>query len=466
MKLLSKRFGRRAVFVAIFGLTLLFGFQNCGKAGFDSVDSALLGQNPNGATAVEAAAPFAYKASFDTIAYNSCFGTTLAGKTPYFTFRGGAYQSAGVKINKSFMDYARSKLSPSYPNPKITPAQFKNLLANSTKNKDAQLLFSVRQLSNLKDPSGIYRTGNTPTVGVDYYNVLGPLSDERWLDSLMIKASETEVESDFLRYFLLAPRNFRNVEVSHIWNADEALAQQVRSAFISDAALTLTVQDPDGTNGKARGPISAGTPANAANPDPGRAYGTGYKLNFGVELPAFTYSCTPIVDTNVNSPTYKLYVGCPASTYVNPAPDYLNPNNILSSVQEIDLETSVTSTSTWSCNPNMRFIVVRPSDQVAICPRGEDALNLQNGVIPDTAGYYADLEKVRRVLPADQWDVNLTRRCAVPKEGDCYSDEKIDTKLVRVQYDVTKTCFQALDGVGYTTTPIELCAQHVSICTK
>lgn len=110
-------------------------------------------------------------------------------------------------------------------------------------------------------------------------------------------------------------------------------------------------------------------------------------------------------------------------------------------------------------------MIVRPADQAALCPKGEDAVNLANGSFASPSLYYRDLERIRRALPADQWDVNLTRRCVVPKDGDCYGQEKLNNVLIPVQYDISKTCFQSLD-IPYSTTPVNWCAQFVSICTR
>lgn len=447
LKRYSNRFGRYALIIGVLG-ALLFSFQNCGKAGFSSIGDELSSSTTK--NSIEANAPFAYKTSFDTIAYNSCSGTGTVSKAPFFTFRAGAYATEGVQVSKEFFDYAKSKLRPSYPNTEIIPEQYRQLLANSPANQSAQLQFSVRQLSNVRAADSMIRSGNTPILGSDYINILGPMSDERWGLSLFKGVTAATVEPDPVRYFESGQRGFRSVEVSHQWSNSETQAQSVRDMFNREAVLALTAEDS--TSGSARGP----------GEDKGRAYGTGFKLSFGVENPAFLSTCVPVVNTSNDT-----YAGCSQNFYNNPAPNSLNPDNSMIAIQEMDLVTGqIENPAAWSCEPAMRFLVVRLADQATLCPKGEDKTNLDLGRFGNVASYYRQLEIVRRVLPADQWDVNLTRRCAVPKEGDCYPQEKINGRTPRVQYDTTKTCFRAVDGVGYTTAPTEVCAHFVSICTK
>jgi hypothetical protein len=56
----------------------------------------------------------------------------------------------------------------------------------------------------------------------------------------------------------------------------------------------------------------------------------------------------------------------------NPAPNSLNPDNILSTIQEVDLSTGVPSSAAWVCDKKLRLMIVRPIDQALMCPKGED----------------------------------------------------------------------------------------------
>ncbi|MBK7959785.1 MAG: hypothetical protein IPK04_00250 [Bdellovibrionales bacterium] len=447
------KLGQRAFVAIVMGGGLLMLFQNCGKAGFDSVAASDSDSNPNGLTAIENGVPFAFKMTFDTIAYNSSFGTSLAARASQFTFRAGAYSTGGVRVTREFFDYGKAKLKPTYPNETVTAGQLKDLLAGSAANKNSQLQFAIRQQSNLKDTDGIYRTGAAALVGIDFYNTLGPLTDERWADPMIGNFMKTTSEPDFVKYFVMGPRGYRGMEISHSWNASEGLAQSVRNEFRTNAIMTLTVEDSTMGAGIAKGPSEEIT----------KAYGTGYLLGFGVELPPYLESCVPVMDANPASPTFGQYLSGCGTPYVNPAPNSLNPDNILSSIQEVDLATGVPSSAVWVCDKKLRLMIVRPADQPTMCPKGEDLVTGARNL----SGYFADLEQIRRVLPAEQWDINLTRRCVVPKDGDNYSQEKLNNKLVQVQYDSTKTCFQALEGITYPTiSPAEICAQYISVCTR
>lgn len=455
MKLMSNVIGRRALIIAILGGSLLLAFQNCGKAGFDSQSSTDQSDNPNSATAIEKAAPFAFKAGFDTIAYNSCFGSSLKSKSPFFTIRAGAYENTGVHVSKEFMDYAKSNLKPSYPNNTLTVDQVTLLLAKSPINTEAQLQYAIRSSGNLVEAGGVYRqTQGGPTLGMDYFNILGPLTDTRWSLDLVNPGMNTTDEPNYIQYFKLGPRGFRNLEINHSWNSDEGIAQSIRNAFQSDALMTITYADA--AAGSARSPNSN---------DFTKSYGVGYRLNFGVELPPFQQQCIPVYDSTTGAYTQCQATNGVYDTNPNLTPDGLNPANIVSGIQEVDLSTGQLASATWTCDQTMRLMIVRPADQAALCPKGEDAVNLANGSFASPSLYYRDLERIRRVLPADQWDINLTRRCVVPKDGDCYSQEKLNNVLIPVQYDISKTCFQSLD-IPYSTTPVNWCAQFVSVCTR
>lgn len=446
-------FSQKVLSAIVFGGILVFAFQNCGKAGFDTTDDATLASR-DGKTSIQEGAPFAFKMELDTVAYNSCSGSWLAGRAGFFGFRGGAFFSGGVQIRKEFMEYAKASLKPSYPSDHVTEVQYKELLAKSTFNKNAQIQMSLRQLSNVKSVDSIYRASTAPTLGSDYFNVLGPLTEDSWMTDLIRVALGEGGSSKFVSYFTLGQRGSRNFEFNHTWNSSEGQVQSVRDEFRKDALLALTIQDAEALDGTARGPSSS---------EVKMAYGVGYKLNFGVELVPYALTCGALSFDGAKQEHF-----CSNIPYTNPVPDALNPDSIMTAVQEIDLESGkvVLGNTQWTCDETLRLMVVRPSDQAAFCPRGEDRINLDSGAFGDIPAYYSDLEKVRRVLPADQWDVNLTRRCVVPRDTDCYSSEKKGAKLVQVQYDPTKTCFRPTEGIAYTAVPTEICAHYVSICTK
>jgi hypothetical protein len=103
--------------------------------------------------------PFAYDLALDTISYNSCVGIGLVtsglhglkiGANEGFveTNDSGAVKG-GLKLRSDFLAYVAKNIEPAFPNTTVVPSQIQYLLANSTKNKELQLQFAVRDKTNL-----------------------------------------------------------------------------------------------------------------------------------------------------------------------------------------------------------------------------------------------------------------------------------------------------------------------------
>jgi len=269
-------------------------------------------------------------------------------------------------------------------------------------------------------------SGSSATLGVDYKSIAGDLTDDRLMDPLV--KNKTMNTS----YFSLAPEmGQRRVEASIAYNSNEGMVQGLRDSLMQKSQLTLAFSMKD------QDPYIARFPRNG---DPRNGYGKGYNLTFNVDIAPYT----------------KINWGAGA------VPKWNNPNNILSAIQEINLAnpSSNVGTRTWTCDPNRRYVIVRRQD-VAQCPPDTFA-SLQN------AALRREMEIVRRHLPADQWDVNVSLKCVVPKEGSCYPDEYLNGALVGIQYDQRQECFQGLSTAQYETAtkPVKRCAQYVSICLR
>jgi hypothetical protein len=229
----------------------------------------------------------------------------------------------------------------------------------------------------------------------------------------------------------------RYLEASIAYNTSEALADQVRKDAQRYGMLALTfAPSTPSVAYAARVPASA-TDSTAGTIDMTKVYGRGYYLNFVNDLAPYS-----------------------SGIYKRTAPAISNPSNILQSVQEVNLENKTTAGS-WTCAMERRYVIVRQEDAAISCPK-ETASNLAN------ATYRRELEIVRRQLKAEDWDVNIALRCVVPKQGSCYPKEYNGSNLIPIQYDQGLECFQGLSDVAYTsgTTPVNRCAQYVSICTR
>lgn len=440
----QRRIRLALAFVTVSALAL--SFQNCSK-GFNSAGEGALGSLGSGST--NDATPFAFDVAFDQISYNSCFGTAAAGRPGYVSLTAGAYGKSGttslsgVRLTNAFLDYARNSgvLEPTYPATEITDTQIKQFLASSPSNMAARPQMALRLRG--APQFVITPNGDEETEGVNYFTLLGNLTDDRWMHPLV------KNNGAFTNFFDLAPGLQRNLEASITYNKDEGLAQGLRDALRSTGMLALTFQRPSdqGQPTSARPVVDPATNQESQT----AVFGKGYNLTFESAIAPYT----------------RFY---PANT--NPVPYSLNPNNILTNVTETNLADPGHSSGTWTCDESRRYLIVRPTDAAANpspCPRDPYAYMIYGipGKGISAAIYRQELEVIRRSLKPEYWDVSVEFKCAVPKEGSCYQNEVINGQATAIEYDQTKPCYQSLPDISYGgTLPLKRCAQYVSICTR
>lgn len=473
-----RRRNLRIVTAIVAAAALALFFQNCGQSAFSGVNSA----SSLDSLTVSATdnSPFAYDATYDEISYNSCFG---AGATPlqgFHTIMAGAYDSGGVWVTNNYFAYANANLKPIYPATTISPAQLKGALSTSPTQKTAVLEMALREVGTPQ--SLLTLSGNIPALGTDFVNLLGDLNDDRWLDPLVTTQANN-------MYFNLAPVGQRSLEGSLAYTKDSATAQAVRNGLNASGMLALTfgVDPSDGPAYEARPVVS--TNVNIVE-------GRGYIMHFAPSISPFAATYVQPIDPR--NPNLKTYV--PSTPGIAPAQN--NPEQ-LTYISEVDLRKPSSTVQTWTCSPNRQYVVVRAADayddlsktpaQTGLCPADPFSYLLTG--IPakgiTAAQYRREMEVVRRHLPASQWDVNIERRCVVPKKGSCYTDADNETYPnplyppafnpptttlataalppnipVPIEYDQTKPCFRP--DIPSTTVPVPIawCAQYVSFCTR
>ncbi len=405
----------RAVSGVAASMVMIFSFQNCGKAGFDanlesSLDSvityaAVVAMYGSTQAAKISSIPFAIDARFDQISYNSCAESTLKGNSQFFSIKAGSYNSSigGVKLRQTFFDYVDSNFYPLEADSTISESQYKEYFADSPANNQAVPALSVRVKSSLLD---VYSTNTTLTLGTDVVGMLGYLTGSGIMDAFVRPGGNAT-------YFPFS-EDFKTMEATLNFNDSEGTARKYRDLLMTKAALTLTYLKDQSLVNEIRAP-SATTPL-------ATAYGRGYTFVFS----------QPIGSTTQNM-----------------------PSNIVYSLREYDLE-NPSDVKNWSCD--RRYMIYRSQDAAA-CP-SHTITELQNESIR------AELEIVRRQFPADQWEFNVSRRCAIPKGSvSCYKEETYNGAAVGAQYNLAAECFQPY-GVYSGTTPLPRCAQFISICTR
>ncbi|UOF00527.1 hypothetical protein [Bdellovibrio reynosensis] len=393
---------------------LVVSFQNCGKAGFDAnldssldpgvTDAALSAKYGEAVGAKVAEIPFAFEATFDTITYNSCAETQIRNNPAFFSIKAGSYSTGGISVKNEFFDYADQNFKPLYPATQLSDNQYKSFLADSPKNNGATPTMAVRVKNSLTD---VYTATSKVELWTDVVPLVGNLTDSLVMDSIATKGVSAN-------YFPFSPEQ-RVMEANLNFNSSEELAEEFRNIFMSSGVLSLTYMSDATEIYKVRA---------AADTYPVKsAYGKGYTLTFA---------------------PYAM-----AGAAIN------NPSRVLSSVGENDLSVSGAGRS-WSCG--RVFKVVRAQDAATLCP-AHTYNDLKNSAIR------SELAIARRHLRADQWDVNVSQRCVVPKGGvSCYKEESVAGAPV-VEYDLTKECFRPNGSYGGAI-PNSKCMHFVTVCTR
>ncbi len=388
--------------LALFAILVTVFFQNCGKAGFDA-DPGAADLALSTLSTKNASAPFAFDSTFDQISYMSCIGGD-ANKDAFYSIKAGGYENGGLKISDAFMAYAKSKVPAIYPATAPSVAQLKQYLSETPANVGASPQISVRLRTDLR--SVFSSNGSAGAYGIDYLNILMDPTDDRIMDPLFYNTG-------FTNYFSFAPLESRIFENKLAYNSNESATSQFRKTLRSQGVLALTYASS----------ISGSDPR-GLQPTFSRASGRGYILDF----------------RQAGSVPYKY-----------------STEAVMSTVSEMDLSTSAAS-GTWACAAPDQIKIVRVSDR-AICPM-DAATRLGD------AAYRRRMQRIRRHLKAEYWDVSIDNACAVPKVGECYS---ADAAKSGVEYNVGAACYDgvnAADGVYGASPPIKRCAQYVSFCFR
>lgn len=414
----------RTVSFTTASLLLVVSFQNCGKAGFDAeLDSEVLDSSSDAAlTAKYGSAtaqkvmnvPFAFETSFDQITYNSCAATHLQSNSAFASLQAGAYYRGGISLSDDFYNYADSNFKPTYPATSLSTNQYKEYLADSPNNHNAVPNLAMRAKNDLTSVYANRANATAPVLNVDIVPMVSKLTDTLVMDSF--------AERDTVaRYFPFSPE-LRTLEGALNYNANEDLARSFRETLMNSGILALTYMEPDAEIYKVR---------SASDSFPVRtAYGKGYTLSF-----------SPFVASGAHP---------------------RNPSRIMNSVLETDLSSPNISATSWTCG--RIFYVVRAADAAVHCP----AHTYEEMQDP---GVRTELAIARRHLRSDQWDLNVSRRCAVPKVASCYVEQAVAGAPI-VEYDITKQCYRGdstngSSSAGYDgAVPNSQCLHFISICNR
>ncbi len=478
----------------------LFLFQNCGKAGFennleteDQASSLNVDPKFSGLT-------FPYDISVNQIAHMSCAMNANAGRTdssPFFSWRVGAFENgpevptsslgiraAGLQISENFRnDWA--KVGPTYP-PVIQKDKLVEALRTLPSVADMRVTLGFRKANTPKTMVMQMPNGGDSPIG--YF--LSPLSDDKFV--ARYSENQTGLFSTFPEVIDINQRflDGKLVVPSQLGAIDAALRANYDASYL---AIGFSKEDSTEL-------LSPG--------DERYAYGKGFRVRFGITNPHTGTTQYPNSDSLTGIEEYDLATGnrtsgvawdcsyrfkivMPADRY---SPIYKQNNFALINGQ---CPSGVVSTPGDYCesnvNPafglppaafggqcpsNRRLVqnTIRcPEQYYAACPHEPYTADLadERPILRNDGLYHpnypnrpAILHLMRRFLPADKWDINVSRGCVVPKVDDnsCYATS-------RVIYD--EMFFSGLEAnemahiySGCGVTGQYPCAAYITMCIR
>lgn len=412
----------------LLGTISVVGFQNC------SSEPAL--QSVSRAQQAIENGSFPYELSIDQLAYMSC--SQQDGLSPdrsaFFTFRAGAYSGGGLRLTDAFLEETQR-----FP----TSAQV-DILNEHIQSAGSQIRFSVRSSSDLRAAFTNNGRGDQGREGFDYTDIFPRVGDFD-LVSQLLAAPAKEIRTNIAAF----DESEQNFEGDIIFSDSEANMEELRSLLNDGSAfLTLTLHDFDFE-------MPRGPGLNLLDEVPDdfsvarNAYGLGFRLGFSQPFAENFLSSVPLGQT----------------THINV------PRRILTSVQEVNLGDEAQERRPWICPERLRYRIVRPEvagaspgdpqyTALATCDMADDPLTLG-----------PELTLARRSLRAEDWWIDQSKNCIVPKPG--RSGEGICNGLqdnpppgdpsIVVNHNFTENCGFGTDSNGL---PLGACPHFVSICIR
>jgi hypothetical protein len=395
---------RHGFAVAVIGT--LLAFQNCAQA----PETSLTGSNS--ASSYTQNLPLAVKGQIDTIAYMSCSEIKdSVDKRAYFTFRAGAYsdQTGGLQLTQEFINATQH----------YTDTERAKSFADSEPNGDTLYSLSIRSAANYQAPW----VSETINVGEELDAFLPPLDAPEISGALAATAHAPRDSADARINYFPGVSTQRLMEASLRFYKFDNVMKDTRNALEgggnSPGGSLLVAgfsgsSDPMNTTLRAP-PNSAAAPGGAAP-----VYGKGFRILFAVP-------------PGVNNGEKRVISSDP------------------SAITEMDLMYSppLATNAQWDCPSVYKFVIVRPEDKAAakvVCNATVDRFA--------NATEQAMLGALRRVLRVEDWFIDITNRCVMPKRTGDYCYGALGGRTI--QYGLNS----CTNGTG------TMCPHYVSVCIR
>jgi len=489
---------------AALGCSIFVLFQNCGKAGFEGGDALSSASLSGELDPKLSALPFPYDISVNQIAHMSCplNVSNPSAVTPYFSWKVGAYanptdvptasmniQESGLTVNPKFITEFQ-KVTKGYTQIARDEA-LKNVLRKYPSLLGAQLQLSFRQSNNIRTslmqmPAG----GNSPVT-----NFLSSLTSEEAVD--MIRADTTKI----FDYFQLVPDFYNRaiearltVPSAYGYNHTALLANYdagyLTVGFTQHAGETQELVGEAGQDlyayGKAFKVIFSAT-----NPHQGTTYYPARDSLVGIneyDLATATttgasWDCSYRFKIVRNADRYNSFYRANNFARINgQCPGAVATGTYCASPvdQAFGISNVYFPNSTCPVNRTFRTGTYCIEQYASVCPPEPYSANTGSANLYErTDGLYNPsypdrpkiLHALRRFLPSNDWDVNVSRRCIVPKSDDnsCYSTTPIVydeyfSSLIDADASMGRYigCGVDVAGVGGTYA----CASYLTLCLR
>lgn len=441
--------------------------------------------------------PFAYDLALDTISYNSCVGSGLnqSGKIHGIKFganegfvdsNGTGAVKGGLKLRSDFLQYLANNVDPTFPNTSVTPSQIQFILQNSDTNRDVQIQFAVRTVSDLNVFPDVIDTGTQPSItlnrdGIYKGNFLSEepvlsaitknvqfspskavLSEGPRIYNIGTKSGPEAIEGS-LGYSSAFDASFPPVaEADDGLGAGEEYSDIVRNKFNSFTLVLATTFGNQATVSSFDFTPSLGfnSPKRKSDSEVKRAFGRSYELGF--------------TSRNSSIPSWR--------------------KNLLTKVTEKTLDDGkLVAGASWACD-NVLIMKTNQLNNKKISEPSCSELIATDLLVPAIANR---VKNIRRHYTEDLWAIGLfyaanstynpaTRTtnptlCLVNKQADCYLPTvglilSAPAEDVGVQYDTTRECYlsrfsrMGVSYIGNKTGDVARrlgrCAQYASVCIR
>ncbi len=415
-------------------------FQNCGNPTLDEEASLEVGTTSDPKILSTEAKHFPYELSINQVAYMSCPNTAGSSgvHSSTFTFKIGGYDVTGTPTTALGMKEGGLRINPSYFSE--LNAQFANLPQSSKDGKFLEALSSgvytkttglevALRSTQLGLRTMVYARGSSPE---DQIGKFLPILSDSGVASALIEKAKTN-STGYTNYFPnVSEQILKHFESGISIPVGEGSDESVFRSELSNTMLVTGFADTAVASATSYG----NEPFTKDKTSKDSMLGTGF---------GFTFSRPG----GVNFSNY--------------------PARTISNIQEFDLSPARPQAVAANWNCSLKLKIVRETDRLmpvyVTSSTKKEACPFEPVAAQASSTAKAQMQVLRRFLPAEYWDINLTDKCVVPRNGTnlCYAGN-VDP----IVYDsyFFPTAVQAGQYTGCSVSGQYECAHYVTVCYK